>query len=500
MSQSLNIRQALEKYGKIVHPIKGTSMLPMLDEDKDAVEIVPIKGPLQLYDLTLFERPDGQLVLHRIIAVRRKFFLICGDNSIEVEKVPLEWIVGVAQGFYKNGTYVSCQNEQYISYVHNRWKDYSKRELIKKVPKECTVTMALYRAAITGRDEEIQTTGNLVWERVYNHCQKMMIGAVVCAVLDKVNCPKQIQEKFKQLNQQGLRRWLLFQAERETICQALEQKNIPYMFLKGIRYAPLYPFPGAREMADNDILIRPEHAQIVKRYMTEHGYKYHKSWIHESYCKKPLFNFEFHTKLFWEDSVNGAFCDVWNRAKQVKDGGCEFLMLDEDLYLHTVAHFHKHYVDGGAGLRAFADLYLLRKNSENYDRAYIDRKLEEMGLREFAAFYEETTQLLFDGDLAAIPFETVQYIFDSGAFGSFENRAQNAIARDGKKKYLWRRLFLPYPNMCIRYPCLCKLPFLLPVFWVVRWTNPLFSKEKRRRLKIQLAAIIKSKNSKKKNG
>ena len=36
MNETLNIRQALEKYGKIVQPIRGISMLPMLEEGKDA--------------------------------------------------------------------------------------------------------------------------------------------------------------------------------------------------------------------------------------------------------------------------------------------------------------------------------------------------------------------------------------------------------------------------------------------------------------------------------
>ncbi len=501
MNEALSIREALEKYGKVIQPIKGTSMLPMLDEDKDAVELVEVKGRLQKLDLVMFQRPDGQLVLHRIISVRRNYFLICGDNSVEIEKVPLHRIFAVATGFYKNGTYVSCQNEEYLTYVRQRWKDYANREIIKKIPKELKVVMSLYRNAITGRKEEIQTSGNLVWNTVYKQCENQMIGAVVYPALENVNCPEAIREKFRKLNQQSLHRWLLFKAEREAVYVALEEQQIPYMSLKGIVYASLYPFAGVREIADNDILIHPEHAQAVKRYMLERGYRCETSWIHESYYKKPFLNFEFHTKLFKDKHIESFFCDVWNRATQIRENGCEFAMSEEDVYLHTVAHFHKHYQEGGSGLRAFADLYLLRKRLEHYDMHYINRKLEEMGLQEFEAFFAETAHQLFDGDINAIPNETVHYIFESGAYGTYENRANNAIRKTGTKKYFWSRVFLPYPNMCMIYPCLTKLPFLLPVFWVARLAKPVFNAQKRRRLKIEFAVMARNRmNSKKKNG
>ena len=136
MSETLSIRQALEKYKKIIQAINGTSMLPMLEAGKDAVELVAVTRRLEKYDLVLFQRPNGQLVLHRIIAVKKKHYLICGDNSLAVEKVPEKWIVAVASGFFKDGTYVSCQDEAYCAYVADRWNDFSAHKLIGHTPRE----------------------------------------------------------------------------------------------------------------------------------------------------------------------------------------------------------------------------------------------------------------------------------------------------------------------------------------------------------------------------
>ena len=498
MNEALSIRQALAKYNKIIQPIKGSSMLPMLDEDKDAVELVAVTGTLKKYDLPLFRRRNGQLVLHRVIAVKKNHYLICGDNSMEVEKVPRERILAVATGFYKDGRYVSCQDEGYLAYVQERWKDFSSREIIRKIPNDWKAVLSMYRMAITGREEEIKISNNLNWAAVYDHCKKQMIGATVYPILDKTVCPEQLKKKFARLNQQNLHRWLLFQAEREAIYQELERQSIPYMSLKGILLAPLYPALGMREMADNDVLIRSEDEQILGRYMADRGYKSKSGWIHISYHKKPFLNFEFHTSLTYDKRAEAGFSEVWERACRVKENGWEFKMSDEDVYLHAVAHFHKHYVRSGAGIRAFADVYLLRQQNKHYDTQYIQRKLEEMGLREFAEFFEKTAQQIFEGNIEEIPMDTLQYLFDSGAYGTVENRARNAIARKGAGKYFWSRVFLPYTYMCRDYPCLIKWPVLLQVFWVVRLVRSAFDSQKRRKMKIELSALTEKKN--KKNG
>ncbi len=114
--------EILEKCGVLICPIRGVSMLPMLEEEKDKVKIVPVarKQGLKKYDLPLYRRENGQYVLHRIIGVRRDGYVICGDNLWRKEKVPFDWILGVAEGFFKDGKYISCQDEKYRSYVKKR--------------------------------------------------------------------------------------------------------------------------------------------------------------------------------------------------------------------------------------------------------------------------------------------------------------------------------------------------------------------------------------------
>lgn len=131
MIEANNIERILERQGFIISPIKGDSMLPMLDEKKDAVKIVPVTTTLEKYDLPLYRRPSGQLVLHRIIDVKKDHYIICGDNRKELEKVPHRWVIGVTEGFFKDGKYVPVSNEEYVEYVKKHCENIEDRNIIQ---------------------------------------------------------------------------------------------------------------------------------------------------------------------------------------------------------------------------------------------------------------------------------------------------------------------------------------------------------------------------------
>jgi hypothetical protein len=119
----MSTEEALEQDGEIVRAFEGDSMMPMLDQARDLVRIVKIDSvplPWKVCDLPLYKRPNGQLVLHRIIGIRKKYVITCGDNRSNAEKVPYEWIIGMAKGFYKDGVYISCSDEEYLRYARKR--------------------------------------------------------------------------------------------------------------------------------------------------------------------------------------------------------------------------------------------------------------------------------------------------------------------------------------------------------------------------------------------
>ena len=130
MIEVKNVEKILDDQGFIISSVKGDCMLPMLDETKDAVKIVSASEELEKYDLPLYRRPGGQLVLHRIIEVKKRHYITCGDNRRGLEKVPRRWVVGVLEGFFKDGEYVSATDKKYVEYVKEHCKSIKDREII----------------------------------------------------------------------------------------------------------------------------------------------------------------------------------------------------------------------------------------------------------------------------------------------------------------------------------------------------------------------------------
>ena len=77
-----SFEKMLEEKGYIVYTNVGTSMLPLLRERRDIIEIRPKStGRCKKYDAVLYKRGD-KYILHRILKVRPNDYVICGDHNI----------------------------------------------------------------------------------------------------------------------------------------------------------------------------------------------------------------------------------------------------------------------------------------------------------------------------------------------------------------------------------------------------------------------------------
>ena len=78
---------------------KGTSMMPMIRQNIDTVVLAPLPKKLKKLDLPLYQRDNGQYVLHRIVAVGDTY-TCCGDNQFAYEHgVRPDQMIGVVTGF-----------------------------------------------------------------------------------------------------------------------------------------------------------------------------------------------------------------------------------------------------------------------------------------------------------------------------------------------------------------------------------------------------------------
>lgn len=114
-----NIERSINELGYAVVPITGTSMLPLLKEGRDLVELESCSQErLKKGNVVLYKKNDGTLVLHRIIKTEnREFFTVLGDHQFKnAERVNKNQIIAVACGFFIKGRYVNEKTRWYRLY------------------------------------------------------------------------------------------------------------------------------------------------------------------------------------------------------------------------------------------------------------------------------------------------------------------------------------------------------------------------------------------------
>ena len=113
---STTFEEILARDGYLVYRTQGTSMLPLLRQDRDLVVIRPPDSRLRKHDVALYKRGDSW-VLHRVVGVAQDHYLIRGDNTYAIEHVPFGDVFGVLVGFQRKGRDHSVADRGYRRYV-----------------------------------------------------------------------------------------------------------------------------------------------------------------------------------------------------------------------------------------------------------------------------------------------------------------------------------------------------------------------------------------------
>lgn len=115
---SITIEEQLRQEGYVLTLSVGVSMRPMLTQRTEQLLIEVIKEPLNVNDVVLYKRANGQYVLHRIVRDCKAYYLIRGDNCYGNEKVFPQQIIGILKGFYKGDKFTDCKaSKTYRCYV-----------------------------------------------------------------------------------------------------------------------------------------------------------------------------------------------------------------------------------------------------------------------------------------------------------------------------------------------------------------------------------------------
>ena len=110
------IRERLDAGSCVRFSPKGTSMLPMLRQGIDRVELAPLPEKLKKYDLPLYQRDNGQYVLHRIVEVGETYTCV-GDNQFALETgLRHDQMIALVRGFSRGEREYSVNHPGYWLY------------------------------------------------------------------------------------------------------------------------------------------------------------------------------------------------------------------------------------------------------------------------------------------------------------------------------------------------------------------------------------------------
>lgn len=339
---------------------------------------------------------------------------------------------------------------------------------------------------------------NLSWDKIFSLANKHMIANMIWYSVEKLKSKPETElwKKWTELKNMTIVKDITQRNEYKKIIAAFAKEQIRCMPVKGIFLKKMYPRADFRTMSDIDILIDTENADKAENIMLALGYacESKERSHHDVYFKAPVMNIEIHRQLFSDISAKNLsqyYKDVFIKAEKID--GCEFAykMTDEEFYIYILAHFYKHYSNGGSGIRSVMDIYVLNHSIyEGLDKQCLNDKLDNLELLDFRNKITDLSEMWFDKNKETPELIKIsEYIIGSGTYGTRLNNVNNQIKKKGKAGYFIYCAFPPLYFMKNNYPILKKVPFLLPILWIWRLISSLITK--RNVVIFKLKAIFK---------
>lgn len=129
--------EELARKGQLIYTNVGDSMMPIIRQGKDLIIInrpeewdLPYEDwkdttiKIRRLDVPLYKRDNGTYVLHRVLKVRKKDYVICGDNRYQREYgISDRHVIGILTGIVRDGREISVHDRRYLLYAH-LWCDF----------------------------------------------------------------------------------------------------------------------------------------------------------------------------------------------------------------------------------------------------------------------------------------------------------------------------------------------------------------------------------------
>ena len=94
---------------EVIIPVKGNSMLPFIQGDKDLAVLRPASHPLKKWDVVLAYDSRGVLLLHRIIHIAGDELILMGDgNLVGIETCRVSDVIAKLESVKRDDKVMYC--------------------------------------------------------------------------------------------------------------------------------------------------------------------------------------------------------------------------------------------------------------------------------------------------------------------------------------------------------------------------------------------------------
>lgn len=113
MGKVEKFEDVIAEQGRLIYTNVGVSMMPLVRQGRDVMIIERVPEELKWLDAVVFKRSENVYVMHRIMTHGKDPYIICGDNSLQLERVRKEQIIGILTGVIRN----AGRKDEYTIYV-----------------------------------------------------------------------------------------------------------------------------------------------------------------------------------------------------------------------------------------------------------------------------------------------------------------------------------------------------------------------------------------------
>lgn len=316
-----------------------------------------------------------------------------------------------------------------------------------------------------------------VLSALYSLSKKHDLAHIVSSALYRsgISADAELISKFGQTEIMSVYRCEQMKYAYKQICEALTEASIPYIPLKGSVIRPYYPKESMRTSCDIDVLVKEENLCQAIEALTQKGFKCGEKNYHDVSLFSPTkVHLELHFNILENmDNLDAVLRNAWNFSVPTETSERRFTT--EFFVFHMFAHMSYHFLSGGCGIKSLLDVWVMEhKMGVTYEAA--KKLLDKAGIYKFAKEISDLADVCFSGkDEDAFSETLLSYICGGGVYGTMANKiAVSKSKSNGTVMYAVKRLFLPYRTMVIAYPVLTKMPFLLPICWILRIFKMIF--------------------------